>query len=175
MSHRWWSFFWVQIDSISMQIYILHSLASLCQSFIYLRLSTTFLSTCSQTTFFSSWTQMKSQILRFCPLVWLSLDDNNYILCTKRWGEDDCFPGTSSPGICQNPDPCRRVTAEAQQKNPQRNKNHVVRRTNDIFKSATQYNNKSKLCGNHEQKPDFPCYGEPIRINAIFEVSTNAK
>lgn len=83
--------------------------------------------------------------------------------------------GTSSPGICQNPDQRRRVTTETQQENPQRNENHVVRRSNDIFKSATQYNDKTKLCGNHEQKPEFFRYAEPVRINAIFEVSTDAK
>ena len=154
------------------EIYILHSFAVLCQSFIHQQL---FLSACSQTIFISSSTEMKSRMLCFCCLTWLSLDDNNYFLCTKTMMLEECFTGTSSPGICQNPDPCRCITAKTQQENPQRNKDHVVRRTNDIFKSATQYNNKCKLCGNHEQKPDFSCYGEPVGINAIFEMSNDTK
>lgn len=101
-----------------------------------------------------------------------SLDDNNKLLWAKRWCKEDFLTGV---GIGQNPDPRWSITAKTQQENPQRNKYYVIRRTNDIFKSATQYNNKNKLCGNHEQKPEFSRYGEPVRVNAIFEVSTNAK
>ena len=165
MSNCCASSLWTPTDSISMQIYILHCFAIHCLSLSIL--SQLAHRHCS----FRDQLGWKARCY-FCCLTWQSLDDNNKLLWAKRWCKEDFLTGV---GIGQNPDPRWRITAKTQQENPQRNKYHVIRRTNDIFKSATQYNNKSKLCGNHEQKPEFSRYGEPVRVNAIFEVSTNAK
>lgn len=77
--------------------------------------------------------------------------------------------------IWKHPDPGWRIATETQQENPQWDKNHVIRRSDDVLQPAAQYNDKAKLGGDHEQEPEFSRNTETVRVDAIFDMSADSK
>lgn len=77
--------------------------------------------------------------------------------------------------ICKHPDPGWCIATETQQENPQWDKNHVIRRSDDVLQSAAQYNDKAKLGSDHEQEPEFSRNTETVRVDAIFDMSADSK
>ena len=80
---------------------------------------------------------------------------------------------TSNTVIICSPDPCRGIASQAHEENPQGDKYHVIRGSDDLLKSTTKYNDESKLRGYHKQEPKLS--GDADWVDSIFDVSADSK